>query len=156
VSCRCPKPATSVNPRRREVCGKCDHNLDPRWVSSDETMGEIFRRLAEAMPYGEAMVRNPMGGDEMTDDFMAFEAHCLGRERAGRDTFGFAYLDRENEVEALEEWADGANYLAMSYLRKVREEGDDDDFDLVLTIMRHAFKAHQATRQLRAKRHGAP
>ena len=131
--------------------------MDPAWVSSNQTMQHIFAGLARSAKPGEAVQKNPAtGADELSDDFLAFWAECRAREAAGRERFGLSYLERNNENEALEEWTDGANYLAFSHLRAVRDEGDDEHTDLVLTAMYHAFKAHQATRELRRKRHGAP
>ena len=155
--CQCPQPRNSINPRKAGSCLICGRMLDPEWVSSESTMQEIFKGLAWSMPYGEAIQKNPATlQEELTDDFLAFWADCSERERAGRPRFGFSYLARNNEREALEEWADGANYLAFSHLKAIRDEGDDEDMDVALTAMFHAFKAHQATRRLSRKRHGAP
>jgi hypothetical protein len=120
--------------------------LDPEWVSSDRTIGKLFDRLAEALPPGEAD----------SDEFYAFRAQCEAREKAGRNTFGFRYLNRSNTTEALEEAADFALYLMLDSLREVRDNGSEEDMDLVLIGARHAYKAHATARHLRARRHGAP
>lgn len=153
----CSKPRESVNPRKKGSCLSCGRMFDPKWIVSDRTMSDIFDRLARSMQYGEAIEKDPVTGhDALTDDFLSFWAECQARERAGREKFGLTYLVRDNETEALEEFTDGANYLAFSSLQAVRSESDDDEIDLVMTAMYHAFKGHQAARRLRAKRHGHP
>ena len=119
-------------------------------------MARLFQRLEEACPPGEARRIGPNGTYELTDQFLAFKAECLARESRGRDEFGLRYLRRDNEREAREEWSDGAIYLALSSLKAVRDEGSDEDIDVVLVAMYHAFKAYEATLRLHARRHGAP
>lgn len=137
-------PRPSPNPRS-PGCNACGLPFAPEWLSSDETLAEFFSRLQEAAFPGEA-----------PHDFLAFRAHCEARERAGRESFGLAYLSRDNLREAMEEFADGANYFFFDTLQHLRNRGDDDDYELALTAALHAYKAHRAARELAAKRRGSP
>jgi hypothetical protein len=94
--------------------------------------------------------------DPNSDDFFSFRAEAEAREKAGRDIFGFAYLTRANTKDAEEEAGDGGNYFIFDSLQEVRENGSDEEIDLVLLGMFYFYKAHQTARRLRAKRHGAP
>ena len=144
--CSCPRPGLSINPRMQGSCVKCTRMLNPEWVSSDANMERLFGRLAEAMPPGEAD----------SDDFWAFRAQLEAREKAGRDRFGFEYLAKDNPREATEEACDLALYGFLDSLRAIRDNGSDEDIDLVLEAAYYAFKAHAKMRHLRARRHGAP
>jgi hypothetical protein len=80
---------------------------------------------------------------------------CINRETAGRDRFGYGYLEKDNEAEGLEEATDGANYAMFSVL-KARRAGDYEDEDVALTAVYHAFKMYEALDHLRQRRQGAP
>lgn len=127
-------------------CVKCARLLDPVWVSSDRTIGRLLNRLAEALPPGKGE----------SEEFYAFRAHLESRERAGRSIFGMQYLDRSNTTEALEEAVDFALYMFLDSLQEVRNNGSDEDMDLVLIGAHHAFQCYEVARHLRARRHGAP
>lgn len=116
--------------------------MDPEWVSSDETFNEFFDRLAESVPGAS--------------DFEAFRAQCAARERAGRQTFGVQYLDRRNAIEALEEAADGANYLFFHALQKVKQGRREEDIDSDLMAAYYFYKAWSAAAQAERKDHQAP
>ncbi len=73
---------------------------------------------------------------------------CRAREFAGRETFGSAYLGRDNIGEAWEEAADFANYAFFEVLNR-RAEGKDDRMDLALIAAHHAAMAHLALLRLR-------
>ena len=144
--CPCPEPKEPLNPRGKGSCIKCGRLLNPEWVDSEKNVAKLFDRLAEALPPGEAD----------SEAWWAFRAHCESRERMGRSTFGFRYLNRSNTSEALEEAADYCLYLLLDSLREIRDNGSEEDMDLVLIGARHAFKCHETARHLRARRHGAP
>lgn len=146
AECRCALPVEYPNPTKQGVCVKCDRWLNPEWLSSDATLSAFFRRLSEALPPGEAE----------SDSWCAFRAQCEAREYAGRDKFGMEYLVRSNTTEALEETADLALYAFLDSLKQRRDQGSDEDFDLVLMGAFHAYKAHETMRHLRSRRHGAP
>lgn len=119
------------------------------WQTTDETAREFYIRLAEALfPY------NQQTGELMVEPwFEDFREHCALREIAGRETFGFTYLSRSNEIEATEEAADGAIYMLLHGLR-ARREGWEPEDDVRFTAAYHFAKAHQYSRMLRAKRRG--
>lgn len=145
MSCACEKPRELSDPRREGTCGVCGKVFDSAWLSNDETVNAFFDRLAAGLFPGPP-----------TADFESFRGHCEAREFAGRDTFGLAYLSRDNCSEALEEAVDLALYMHLDVLKHLREDGDDEDMALALTAAKHAFLAHKAVRELAAKRQGAP
>lgn len=141
--CQCRKPGDHPSPNRKGQCVRCALPFDPKWVSSDDTFNEFFARLRESLP-----VVGP--------EFDSFLLQCKKRELAGRDTFGFEYLARDNVVEAYEEAADGCLYAYLDVLKTVREDGDDADIGFALTAAAAFFQAYSALVQLHHKRHGAP
>jgi hypothetical protein len=104
--------------------------LNPEWLSSSEGLN-AFLQLA--------------GADYLT------AAHCIQRERAGREEFGLAYLTRDNPAEAMEEAADGCIYAFLQVLCDVREGESEVDFDLLDAAL-HFSLAHQAMTRRRARR----
>ena len=144
MSCACPQPLPSSNPRNPDTCNRCGKRVDPEWASNDETVTWFFDRLAEGAFPGKP-----------PPSFERFREQCVARERHGRNQFGLKFLVRDNPAEACEEAADLANYGLFDVL-VARRRGEDDELDLALTMALHAFKAHEAACRLRAKRHGAP
>lgn len=142
--CSCEKPREYADPRRKGWCCVCLRQLDPAWLSTDQTVGAFLDRLRDSIP--------GIAGPE----FDAFRAQCVARERAGREKFGLDYLGRDNLGESMEEFSDGSNYFFFDYLEAIRRHGEDYEIDLVLTGAWHAYQAHQVAQQLRSKRRGAP
>lgn len=140
--CQCPKPTRKVKPGKQDWCERCGSYIDPEWVSSDATLNAFFDRLRES-------VSEPAPWLEPLRQF------CQARERAGRDEFGFAYLDRDNPREAIEEAADGANYAFFEVLRN-RRKGEDEQIDVALLAAYHFGKAYHALDEMRRKEHGVP
>lgn len=129
--CRCQRPR--VNDRRPGWCRVCGVQLDRRVLSSDENFAEFFDHLLTS-----------------PDVHANFVNHCRAREVAGRDTFGLAYLSRENELEATEEVADYGIYLYLAMLRRKRE-GREVNWAKALEATRHAAIAHQLALELAAE-----
>lgn len=140
--CKCAEPRETLNPRKRGSCVKCGKQFDPAWVSSDDHVRVFFNRLSSCR--------------YLEESFPAFRQMCERRELAGRETFGFRYLDRDNLTEAMEEAADLALYPYLDWLQAAREGRPDEDFDLVLTIAYHASLAFDAAVRLQHKRGGEP
>jgi hypothetical protein len=115
-----------------------------------ETLSEFFRRL-EAGIFPRSTIQTDLPGD-----WIAFRRECEAREMAGRETFGNAYRDRDNRVEAMEECSDLAMYAWLDYLQQLERTGGDEDFGLVLSAAHHGFLAHKAFQALAAKRRGSP
>lgn len=141
--CQCRKPGNPSNPRRSGSCVKCGKHFGPEWVSSDETFNQFFDRLRDSIP-------------TVGPEFDAFLLQCKQRELAGRDTFGYAYLDRDNVVEAYEEAVDGALYSFLDVLATIRDNGDDPDIGFALTAAASFYSAYRALVELHHKRLGAP
>jgi hypothetical protein len=111
------------------------------------TLADFFSRL-EAGIFPRAT--------ELPNDWLAFRRECEARELAGRETFGNAYRDRDNRVEAMEECSDLAMYAWLDYLQQIERAGSDEDFALVLSAAHHGFLAHRAFQALAGKRRGSP
>ena len=141
--CTCPRPVESSNPRRKGWCAACAFQFDPEWLSSDENTRRFFDRLQRSMPSHDS-------------EWQAFRQMCEERERDGRQTFGVAYLSKDNLKEATEEAGDLAIYPLLDSLRAIREGRAGEDYDLVLTIAHHAFQAYSAAVRLQHKRHHCP
>lgn len=141
TECACRQPRVSPNSRRNGTCVRCSGRLDPSWVSSDETLAAFLDHLASTIP----------GWPEAAGSFDAFRRQVQARERAGRETFGFAYLSRDNPAEGLEEAADLAIYAYLDTLKALRE-GEDDELALALTAARKAWEAHEALNALLSRR----
>lgn len=116
-----------------------------------ETLPEFFRRLEAGI-----FPRRYDKEWEPPSDWVAFRRECEARERAGRDTFGTAYRDRDNRAEAMEECSDLAMYAWLDYLQQLERNGGDEDFALVLSAAHHGYLAHKAFQDLAAKRLGSP
>lgn len=143
LCCECNEPRETVNPRRPGTCVKCGKPFDPEWVSSDETFAAFFDRLAESMAV-------------VPPEFETFRAQCAKRERAGRETFGFRYLSRENTTDAYEEACDGANYMLFNALQKVKEGYPGEDIDADLTAAWKFYEAWSAAARAYRKHHHSP
>ena len=127
--CTCPIPREkSYDPGSCRNCGK---RLDPSWVSNDANFNAFFRQLL-ALPGVER----------------SFIAHCRSREVAGRDTFGYAFTNRNNAAEGLEEAADLAIYCYLSLLH-ARREGRREHVELALEAAQRAGEAHELLLRLR-------
>ena len=122
--CRCEHPRQ--NDRRPEYCRKCGVRFDPRTLCSDENLAAFFARLVE-LPGVEAKVL----------------LQAQQRERAGRGEFGMKYLGRDNDAEALEEYADGLIYAHLSHLNDVRDGATEIDPNLI-EAAHHAALAYAA------------
>jgi hypothetical protein len=116
-----------------------------------ENLPEFFSRLEAGI-----FPRGATADWEAPGDWVAFRAECEARELAGRDTFGTAYRDRDNRVEAMEECSDLAMYAWLDYLQQLERNGGDEDFALVLSAAHHGYLAHKAFQDLAAKRNGSP
>jgi hypothetical protein len=128
-----------ASPLHKNTCVKCGSHIPSQW-------GEVksfYDDLAEAIPDG---------GDVA---FQVFRTICEAREEAGRDHFGYRFLDRDNVEDAFEEAADGANYAAFE-VRRLRRAGMDDQYDAALSAAWHFFQAFKAMNRLREKERGQP
>lgn len=122
--CRCEHPR--LNNRRPDYCRCCGVRHLPASISSDETMGEFFARLADLPGItAPALI------------------HAQQRERAGRKEFGLRYLGRNNAAEGCEEAGDGLVYSALEWLNDRRVGIEDIDPDL-LDAAHHFALAHAA------------
>ena len=139
--CPCEKPEPQIN--RPHVCVKCGDSLPERWTTNDATLAQFFGRLEETFPAPPPW-------------FEKFKGQVLARERAGRSTFRQSFLARDNLAEGLEEAADLALYSALDHLVTIRKEGEDRDFDQVLTAAWHAAQSWAALDRLAHKRRGTP
>ncbi len=129
--CGCEKPIETVDPRWPGSCVRCGNRIEPRWTSNDATVAEFFDRLEECFP------------GETPAWVQIFRRHCEARELAGRDTFGYEFLARNNPAEGLEEAADGANYAFFDILQS-RRDGDEEEWALALTAAYHFAHAYRA------------
>jgi hypothetical protein len=144
--CQCETPSEHVTPSKKGKCVRCDGLLDSSWLSSDQTMDTFWDRLEESLyPNGSA-----------PDAFLAFKLQAQERERAGRSHFGLSYLTRENLREATEEIADAANYVLFDSLQAIRENGEDTEIDMGLSLVAELAQSYEHLYRLRAKRRGAP
>lgn len=138
--CECPEP--NPKPKKPDTCVRCGFAISPRWATSDAHMMRFFNRLSDC--------RN------LEASFPAFRQLCERREKAGRDTFRYAYLNRDDLSEGMEEAADLALYPYLDSLKMIREGREGEDYDLVLTVAFHAAQAFDALARLKEKRAGTP
>jgi hypothetical protein len=89
-------------------------------------------------------------------DYQAIRDHAEAREFAGREKFGMRYLSRDNCSEALEEAADGLNYVWFEEHRLRRTAPDPDVSAWLMNAAYFFSMAHQALRQAMAAREGSP
>ncbi|MBA2715187.1 MAG: hypothetical protein H0U55_16755 [Rubrobacteraceae bacterium] len=145
--CQCPKPRPDPNPRRASSCVACGSHFDPAWESNDETVAEFFDRYERALPTWP----------HVPESVRTFRIHCEARERAGRKTFGMAYLDRDNLREGLEEASDLALYVFLDLLKE-RRAGNLPHYetDVAMQLVHHAAESYRLLHVMTAKRHGAP
>lgn len=146
--CSCPRPSEHVTPTKKGKCVRCDALLATTWMANATTSNDFWTALEAGMFPGEP-----------PEWFEAFKHLAVSREQAGRDTFGFAYLspERDNLAEAAEEIADFAVYMLLESLKQRRmNDGEDADFDVVLTSVSLVARAFEQLQRLRAKRRGAP
>lgn len=144
--CECEAPSEHITPTKKGKCVRCDGLLSPEWLSSDATMETFWARLEDALyPNGSA-----------PDAFLAFKLQAQERERAGRTHFGLSYLKRDNLREATEELGDAANYVLFDSLQAIRENGEDTEIDMGLSLVAELAQAYEHLYRLRAKRRGAP
>ena len=114
---------------RPTECKGCGRSIDPAYVTNDTNLEEFFDYLG-SLPGVEA----------------GFVKQCKDRERAGRNTFGLAYLGsgRHNPSEAREEAADLAMYCYLHLLKCHRNNTNED----VVTVMEAAAHAAAAWKLL--------
>ena len=139
--CTCETPKPSTDPRRTTSCRVCGRVIRKEWSSSN--IGPMLDRLTNFPDV------------RWSKDYIAFRDLCLGRERAGRDHFGFRFLGRNNERDAYEEIADGVNYGLFGVLRRKRGEEEPLE-DMALMAAYHAFKWFQAVREIEQRASGVP
>ena len=145
--CHCEKPAISPDPRDEGMCQRCLARPGEAWTSCDATMAEFYDRLEEAM-FSLAERTAPVPSADLVA-FREFRTQAEIRELAGRKTFGFKHLSRDNPREATEEVADASNYILFS-LMDARRKGDAEEWSLALTAAKHAALAHKWALALRA------
>lgn len=149
MSCLCPKPIQSLNTSRYgDMCLKCAKRIVGDWVADDDTMGEFYDRLSEAMSYGLDLAPD--------HPFEFFRRQCLNRERAGRThpKGAFGYLDRNNASEGKEEAADGANYAAFEEMKQ-RRKGEAPSTWLLVAAVK-AAEMHEAFMRYEQEQRGVP
>lgn len=150
MSCRCEHPLPHPDEDRRpHACLRCSMSIPPDCYSTDTTIAWFFKRLEE----GIFPLKTPPSQRRM---YWALVDVCLNRENAGRETFENEYLGRDNLTEAIEEIADGINYLFFDVLKARRVEGEDNDMDVVLQTAHHGVKFFEGLADIKGKRKGAP
>lgn len=140
--CHCKTPRPSSDPRRQNscvVCGRLIHHKE--WSSSN--IRPILDRLTNFPDV------------RWSKDYIAFRDLCFSREKAGRESFGYRFLGRDNERDTLEEIADGVNYGLFSVIRRKREEEEPLD-DIALQAAYYAFKWFQTVLEIKRRAGGAP
>jgi hypothetical protein len=122
------------------------------WVLNDATHNAFLDRVARSMS-----VTPHMGwvDGKPPADWLHFRSQRVERERAGRERFGFAYLERDNIKEGVEENCDSDNYNYMDLLQAIHR-GESEEWDLVLTIAYHDFMSYRTRLRLRERRRGSP
>jgi hypothetical protein len=140
MSCTCRQPRRSPNPRAGASCVVCGRQIAGGWVVGDEQMAEFFEVLA--LP-------------PVAPDLASFREHCLAREGAGREKFGFQYLARDNDEDGMEEAADLANYACFGNAKMHRTYWDPEAASLRWQAAKHAAKAHHLLKLARAAERGA-
>lgn len=142
--CDCERPSPHPNPRYE---GKClhGHQMDPRWLSTPETVGRFFDRLERGIFPGKP--------DHYWQDF---RSACERREREGHDLYGLDYFDRDLLRDAAEELMDSCIYRHLRLLRRYREAGDEEALALILEASRHAFISYRLDREAEQKFLGSP
>jgi hypothetical protein len=141
MSCACPQPVASPNPRHNGDCVRCGRAIGGTWLATSESMGELHDLLLAGKPI---------------PDYQAFRDHCEARELAGRPKFGLQYLDRNNAKDGLEEAADGGNYSFFDIHQLRRDGFDEDVVAWDLNAAYHFAMAHHCLRQSLAARDGTP
>lgn len=139
--CTCKTPRPSSDPRRKDSCVVCGRIIHKEWSSSN--IAPMLDRLTNFPDV------------RWSKDYIAFRDLCLGRERAGRDHFGFRFLGRNNLRDIMEELADGTNYQLFEVIKRRRGEQEPLE-DLALAGAYHAFKWFQIVREIEHRAQGAP
>ena len=147
--CDCEAPNPYPAPHKAHTCVKCLGWINPAWTSNDKTMGAFLSSLARILDLDPEVA--PSANNEA---WQRFRAHCEGREFAGRKTFIHSFHARNNIWEAMEEAADGLNYLAFQSLVDLRAGKEGADRDLLLTAAYHFYLAYEAMVRIRSLRHG--
>ena len=154
MSCSCPKPEHSVNPRHFDHCVKCSKLMaDPDYAPSIANLGEFFNQLAEGSfpAYGRTLDRKTL-----PRWFFNLYRECEGRMKIGNKMadYKYRYLTRSNPREAQEEACDLVNYLFLETLRR-RRLGQDEEADIALTGAKHAALAFKAAQRMLDHKHSA-
>lgn len=119
-------------------------------MSDDPQIAEFFDRL-------EAALFPRIAREELPADWRSFRQQCEERELAGRDTFGHAYLRRDNAAAGLEEAADGANYGYFDIRRTEAQAGDVESVtQLALMAAQKFYEGYSLLRQIRSKAPAPP
>ena len=142
MTCTCEVPLDSPNPRNVS-CNRCGLPIDPDCRCDERTIGQFYDRLQSALFRGKPSA-----------SFLRFRALAEEREQEGRERYGLAYLGKRNELEAQEEGADLANYLAFAIFQ-ARQRGEDEEWSTALEAARHAFLACEFAMRHEAKRKGS-
>jgi hypothetical protein len=129
----CQGPNCRENDRRPGWCRRCGLKLDPRILSTDETLAAFQTEVAKLPGVTPGIL---------------IDSHR--RERAGRVEFGLKYLSRDNDAEAQEEYADGLIYAHLSHLNDVRGGATEIDPDLI-DAAHHAALAYAAIERRRRR-----
>lgn len=147
VACKCDQPQQPVNPRQQGSCTRCGRIIPPEWNSSE--IKGLLKGFEESIHTFGPVYEDPAGS------WTAFRDYCLAREAAGRDAFGYRFMDRDNCIDGIEEAVDGANY-AMFDIIKARKTGEHIDESAALTAVYHAWKLYEALILMKNKRTGSP
>lgn len=142
--CDCQVPTEHTRPGRCAVCGG---EISAEWSSNAETVEEFYDRLEESM-----FALGIINAGQTPEWWQAFRTQAEVRELAGRKTFGHSFHGRDNPREATEEAADLGNYAMFSILAS-RRLGDPEEWELALTVAKHAALAHHYASALRSHRH---
>lgn len=143
MACECDEPREATDPRRAATCRKCGRPISGDWVLDDQTVSEFMERFYDTFP-GRVIPRHAR----------ELRAAVETRERAGRRTFGFRYLTRDNVADGREEVADAVLYGLCALLQE-RRNGTDTQDDIALEIAQKASEMWQLYGKLRARERGA-
>lgn len=151
MSCTCAPPIPGYerpNHRDHLSCRKCGRLIDERLLNPDPLIRDFFDHLECGAP------KKPNG--EAEEVWQAFRRQCELREKAGRPTFGYRFLGRDNCADALEEAADFGIYMFLEQLKLLYTRGDELAISVALQGAHHAYEAYRCACVVREKVHGSP
>lgn len=157
--CECPAPHDSPDPRKHRVCGRCDKLKEGPGVSTEETFNQFHDWLEEGFFRqwsATEKANNPKGEEVERQFYRALRELARRREDAGKETFGLAYLGRDNIAEVYEEIADVFNYCYEEDLKTFRRFGDHREIDTLMEGLRLIYLGTEMIGGYKRKIRGSP